>query len=57
MISLLFYPFFKNLLNPPSTPPDPSKYLNEISAAPTDEILQTLPQSPLITHKDIHSAI
>ena len=57
MISLLFYPFFKNLLNPPSNPPDPSKYLNEISAAPTDEILQTLPQSPLITHKDIRSAI
>ena len=37
--------------------PDAFEYRNEISATPTDQILQTLPLSPLITDDGICSAI
>ena len=44
--------------NPPtSTFPDPSEYLDEIFVSVSDDILQTLPSSPLITHDDLRSAI
>ena len=52
-----FLSFFRNLWNPTDTPPDPTKYLEEISTTIPDDILQTLPSSPLITHNDIRSAI
>ena len=52
-----FLSFFRNLWNPTSTHPDPTKYLDEISATIPDDILQTLPSSPLITHDDIRTAI
>ena len=52
-----FLSFFRNLWNPTSTHPDPTKYLDEISATIPDDILQTLPSSPLITHDAICSAI
>ena len=56
MISPLFYPCLK-IYETPHQPPNPSKYLNEISAAPTDEVLQTFPLSSLIIHDDIRTAI
>ena len=52
-----FLSFFRNLWNPTSTHPDPTKYLDEISAIIPDDILQTLPSSPLITYDDIRTAI
>ena len=52
-----FLNFFKNLWNPTSTHPDPTKYLDEILATIPENILQTLPSSPLITLDDICSAI
>ena len=52
-----FLSFFKNLWNSPFKPPDPSEYLNEITSNISDEIIQILPSSPLISHKDILFAI
>ena len=49
--------FFKNLWNPTTTPPDPFNYLYEISTSISNDVLQLLPQSPLITHNEIRAAI
>ena len=43
--------------NPTTTPPDPFNYLHEISTSISYDVLQLLPQSPLITHNEIRAAI
>ena len=48
--------FFKNLWNPTTTPPDPFNYLHKISTSISNDVLQLLPQSPLITHNEIRAA-
>ena len=43
--------------NPTSTPPDPFNYLHKISTSISNDVLQLLSQSPLITHNEIRAAI
>ena len=43
--------------NPTNTPPDPFNYLYKISTSISNDVLQLLPSSPLITHNEIRAAI
>ena len=52
-----FISFFSSLWNSPTSVPDPTVYLQGLSTTVNNELLQSLPSSPLITQAEIKIAI
>ena len=48
-----FISFFSSLWNSPTSVPDPTVYLQDLSTTVNNELLQSLPSSPLITQAEI----
>ena len=52
-----FLVFFNTLWNPPNYYPDPTNYLYDIKSSIDDKVLETLPQSPLVTDEEVRLSI